>query len=63
MQFVTGLQCRECGKTYPKEPLSVCEFCFGPLEVIYDYQTIKKVLDRDIVEKRKPNMWLSLIHI
>ena len=57
MQFVTGLQCRECGKTYPKEPLSVCEFCFGPLEVIYDYQTIKKVLDRDIVEKRKPNMW------
>ena len=57
MQFVTGLQCRECGKTYPKEPLSVCEFCFGPLEVIYDYQTIKKVVDRGVLEKRKPNMW------
>ena len=57
MQFVTGLQCKECGKTYPKEPLSVCEFCFGPLEVIYDYQAIKKVVDRGVLEKRKPNMW------
>ena len=57
MQFVTGLKCRECGKTYPKEPLSVCEFCFGPLEVIYDYQAIKKVVDRGVLEKRKPNMW------
>jgi len=57
MQFVTALQCKECGKTYPKEPLSVCEFCFGPLEVIYDYQAIKKVVDRGVLEKRKPNMW------
>lgn len=57
MQFVTGLQCRECGKTYPKEPLSVCEFCFGPLEVVYDYQAISKVLRRETLEKRKPNMW------
>ena len=27
---VLGLKCRECGRQYPKEPLHVCEFCFGP---------------------------------
>ena len=35
--LVKGLQCRECGKTYDKAPIHVCEFCFGPLEVAYDY--------------------------
>ena len=27
--FVKGLQCRECHHQFPKEPLHVCEFCFG----------------------------------
>ena len=34
MSFVKGLQCRECGQDYPKEPLHVCETCFGPLEIV-----------------------------
>ncbi len=42
MSFVTGLQCRECGQKYPQEPLHVCELCFGPLEIQYDYPAIKK---------------------
>jgi threonine synthase len=37
MSFTTGLQCRECGEKYPWSPLHVCEMCFGPLEVQYDY--------------------------
>ncbi len=57
MSFVNGLQCRECGKPYPKEPLSVCEFCFGPLEVVYDYQAIRPLVRREIIQKRAPNMW------
>ena len=36
--MVRGLQCRECGKSYDKAPIHVCEFCFGPLEVEYDYE-------------------------
>ena len=40
MSFVTGLQCRECGQEYPQEPLHVCEICFGPLEIQYDYSAI-----------------------
>jgi threonine synthase len=51
------LQCRECGKGYPKEALHVCEFCFGPLEVVYDYDKIKTLLSREVIEQRAPNMW------
>lgn len=52
-----ALKCRECGKEYPKEALHVCELCFGPLEVVYEYEKIKGVLTREKIEKRAPNMW------
>ena len=38
--YVVGLRCRECGRAYPAEALHVCDFCFGPLEVDYDYERI-----------------------
>ena len=53
MSFVKGLKCRECGKDYPKEALHVCSFCFGPLEVDYEYDEIKKVLSREKIESRQ----------
>jgi threonine synthase len=57
VSYVSGLQCRECGKQYPKEPLSVCEYCFGPLEVVYDYESLKSVVSRSLIESRPPTMW------
>ncbi|MCK4846576.1 MAG: threonine synthase [Deltaproteobacteria bacterium] len=57
MSFVKALTCRECGKEYPKEALHVCEYCFGPLEVSYNYDEIGKVLSREVIEGRAPNMW------
>jgi threonine synthase len=57
MSFVLGLKCRECGREYPTEPTHVCEFCFGPLEVRYDYDRIKSVLTRNLIESRPANMW------
>jgi threonine synthase len=54
---VTALRCRECGKEYPKAPIHVCEFCFGPLEIAYDYAAIGKILTRAVIESRAPNMW------
>jgi threonine synthase len=55
--FFTSLKCRECGRHYPKEALHVCEFCFGPLEVDYDYAAIGKVLTRDRISARPESMW------
>jgi threonine synthase len=57
MSLVTGLKCRECGQEYPKEPLHVCETCFGPLEVVYDYDQIKKTLTREAILSRPRNLW------
>jgi threonine synthase len=57
MSYVKGLKCRECGKEYPKEALHVCELCFGPLEVDYNYDKIKKAVTRETIAKRAPNMW------
>jgi threonine synthase len=57
MGFVKGLRCRECGHHYPKEALYVCEFCFGSLEVEYDYEGIGKMLNREVIEEREKNMW------
>jgi threonine synthase len=54
---VTGLRCRECGQAYPQEPLHVCETCFGPLEVVYDYDAIRACLTREAIESRPRNLW------
>ena len=57
MSFTLGLKRRECGREYPAEPVHVCEFCFGPLEVKYNYDEIKLALTRDVIESRPANMW------
>ena len=57
MAFVNGLQCRECGREYPSEPLNVCDFCFGPLEVVYDYATISEVTNRDRIGRGPLSIW------
>ncbi len=57
MSYVTSLKCRECGQDYPVEPLHVCETCFGPLEVIYDYDRIRASMSREAVEARPRNLW------
>jgi threonine synthase len=57
MNFVTGLKCRECGQEYPQSPQHVCESCFGPVEIQYDYDAIKKVISRDKIANRVRNLW------
>jgi len=57
MAHVHGLRCRECGTEYPHEPLHVCDQCFGPLEVVYDYDAIGAALSRAVIEARPRNLW------
>ena len=52
-----ALKCRECGREYPLAATHVCEFDFGPLEVAYDYERIKKSLTRAAIESRPKTMW------
>jgi threonine synthase len=55
--FTKALRCRECGKEYPLEAKYVCEFCFGPLEVAYNYDKIKKAVTREKIALRPTTMW------
>lgn len=57
MGYIKGLKCRECGREYAVEPIYVCEFCFGPLEVSYDYAGIAASVSREKIEKRSRNLW------
>jgi threonine synthase len=57
MSFVLGLKCKECAREYPKKPIYVCEYCFGPLEVVYDYKKIKQSLTKEKIEERRKTLW------
>lgn len=61
------LRCRECGHRFGNQPRSICEECFSPLEVAYDYDWIRYLLGegtidpvrtiRERITQRAPNMW------
>jgi len=55
--FMKALKCRECGREYPLAATHVCEFDFGPLEVVYDYDRIKQTLNRSVIQSRPQTMW------
>jgi threonine synthase len=57
MSFAKALRCRECGREYPLTPSHVCEFCFGPLEVMYDYEAMKKSISRESIQKGPYSVW------
>ena len=56
-KLTKGMKCRECNRLFEKKPVHVCEFCFGPLELDYDYEAIAKVVSREKIESRPKNMW------
>src|SRR5437764_5584540 len=54
---IRGLQCRECGQLYSAEARHVCELCFGPLEVAYDYDLLKTTVSRESIERGPLTLW------
>src|SRR5271170_2505299 len=57
MSYVLGLKCKECGQTYPPKGVHVCEVCFGPLEVQYDYAAMQGKVTRASIEAKDRNLW------
>ena len=51
------LRCRECGKTWGNQPRSICDDCFSPLEVSYDYDAVRGEFTREKIAQRPPNIW------
>ena len=57
MSDLFELRCRECRKTWGNAPRSFCEDCFSPLEVSFDYDSLKKTVRREHLASRPFNMW------
>jgi threonine synthase len=51
------LRCKECGKTWDNGPRSFCDDCFSPLELSFDYASLKKCVRREDLASRPFNMW------
>ena len=51
------LRCRECGKSYGIQPLSICEECFSPLEVVFNLDFARGRFTREAVAQGPANMW------
>ncbi len=57
MDKIKGLFCKECKKPYPAEAIHVCEFCFGPLEVAYNYEVIQKNISKEKIMQGPLSLW------
>jgi threonine synthase len=51
------LRCRECGKSWGNQPRSICDDCFSPLEVSYDYDALRGEVTRERIAQGAPNIW------
>jgi threonine synthase len=54
---LAGLKCKECGAQYEAKATHVCELCFGPLEVRYDYEHIKRTVTRETIAAGPNSIW------
>jgi threonine synthase len=51
------LRCRECGRSWGNQPRSICDDCFSPLEVAYDYEALRGSISRELIAQGPPSMW------
>ena len=51
------LCCRECGKRYANAPLSICDECFSPLEVVVDLDQARRGVTRASIADGPSSMW------
>ncbi len=53
----TKLVSKESGAEYPLKALHICEECFGPLEVAYDYDKIRSQVSRETIKAGPNSIW------
>lgn len=53
----TALTCKECGAEYELKATHVCEYCFGPLEVSYDYSQLQRTVTRETIAAGPNSIW------
>ena len=51
------LRCRECGKSWGNQQRSICDDCFSPLEVFYDYDAARTTFTAARIAQGPASMW------
>ncbi|HXA27382.1 MAG TPA: threonine synthase [Candidatus Angelobacter sp.] len=54
---IRSLVCRECGTEIPVAPTHVCDLCFGPLDVRYDYAEVARRVSRESIDAGPASIW------
>ena len=54
---VQELKCKECGEDYPLDARFVCEECFGPLEVSYDFSGLDPAETKRKIQAGSRGIW------
>jgi threonine synthase len=58
MSYLVHLQCSQCGQTVSADVLQThCQVCQAPWVAVYDLETGRERLDRDIIRRRGHGMW------
>ncbi len=57
---IRGLVCRNCGTPEALGPNYVCAACFGPLEVAYDLDEVRRQVTPAAIATRRPGIWRYL---
>jgi threonine synthase len=54
---IESLKCKECGTAYELDASYVCENCFGPLEVAYDFSELDAVAAKRRIQAGSQGIW------
>ena len=57
MSYARALRCRKCGREYTLGPLNLCDFCFSPLDVVYDYKAMSREISLEKITSGPLGMW------
>jgi threonine synthase len=57
MSELHELICRDCRKRWGNAPRSICEDCFSPLEVTYDFASLRPRISREKIADGPPSIW------
>ena len=52
-----SLRCRICEYEHALEAVGVCSACFGPLDPVYDKDTLRETLTRESIEAGPASIW------
>jgi threonine synthase len=57
MSSLEALKCKECGERYALEARYVCDICFGPLEVAYDFSGLDPAEVKRRIQSGPQDLW------